>query len=102
MAQMPPMLEVLFTRSSKNEDFLWYSFHLKPRLFFSDYHFGLGLKPVLDDFQHDFAQMTGEADTSVSLANFRYVCLYRERSNLQLSPWDWRFSCSPDFVTDLC
>ena len=33
-------------------------------LFFSDYLFGLELKPVNGDFQHDFARMTDEADTS--------------------------------------
>ena len=37
-------------------------------LFFSKYLFGLGFKPVQDDFQHDFARMTDKADSSVVLA----------------------------------
>ena len=37
-------------------------------LFFSNDSFGLGSKPVQDDFQHDFARMTDEADSSVVLA----------------------------------
>ena len=35
----------------------------EPSLFFGNYHFGLGFKPVQDDFQHDFARMTNEADS---------------------------------------
>ena len=36
-------------------------------MFFSDYFFRLGFKPVQDDFQHDFTRMTNEADGSVVL-----------------------------------
>ena len=39
----------------------------EPSVFFSDYFSGLGFKPVQDDFQHDFARMTNEADGSVFL-----------------------------------
>ena len=36
--------------------------------FFSKYLFSFGFKPIQDDFQHDFARMTDEADSSVVLA----------------------------------
>ena len=61
----------------------------------------LGFKPIQDDFQHDFARMTDEADGSVVLAELQ-VALFRECVNQQLSPWCWPFSWSPDPVTDLC
>ena len=44
------------------------SFGSEPNLLFSNYLFSLGFKPVQDDFQHDFARMTDEADSSVVLA----------------------------------
>ena len=53
-----------------------------------------------DDFQHDFARMTDEADSSVVLAEL-YVALFRECNNQRLSPWGRPFSFSPDPVTDL-
>ena len=34
----------------------------EPSLFFSNYLFSLGFKPIQDDFQHDFARMTHEAN----------------------------------------
>ena len=37
-------------------------------LFFSNYLSGLALKPIQSNFQHDFAQMTDEADSSIVLA----------------------------------
>ena len=56
------MLEVLFTQDSKVEDlFCGASSGSEPSLFFSNYFFSLGLKPIQDDFQHDFARMTDEA-----------------------------------------
>ena len=59
------MLEVLFTKGSKVEDlFCGASSGSEPSLFFSNYFFSLGLKPVQDDFQHDFARMTDETDSS--------------------------------------
>ena len=61
----------------------------------------LGFKPIQDDFQHDFARMTDEADCSVVLAELQ-VALFRDCNNQRLSPWDRPFSCSPDPVTDLC
>ena len=60
-----------------------------------------GLKPIQDDFQHDFARMTDEADSSVVLAELQ-VALFRECNNQRLSPWGRLFSCSPDPITDLC
>ena len=54
-------------------------------MFFSDYFSGLGFKPVQDDFQHDFARMTNEADGSVFLTE-RYVALFRVYNNQRLSP----------------
>ena len=61
----------------------------------------LGFQPIQDDFQHDFARMTDEADSSVVLAELQVV-LFRECNNQRLSPWGRPFSCSPDSVTDLC
>ena len=68
--------EILNLIESVSEVFSSYS---EPSLFFSNYIFSLGFKPIQDDFQHDFARMTDEAD----------------------SPWDMLFFCSPDPVTDL-
>ena len=56
---------VLFTQGSKVEDlFCGASSGSEPSLFFSDYFFSSGFKPFQDDFQHDFAQITDEADSS--------------------------------------
>ena len=96
------MLEVLFTQNSKVEDlFCGASSGSEPSLFFSNYFFSLGFQPIQDDFQHDFARMTDEADSSVVLAELQ-VALFRECNNQRLSPWGRPFSCSPDSVTDLC
>ena len=73
MVQILLMLEVLFTWDSKVEDL----FCGEPSLFFSNYFFSLGFKPIQDDFQHDFARMTDEADSSVVLAELQ-VALFRE------------------------
>ena len=62
--------------------------------------FSLRFQPIQDDFQHDFARMTDEADSSVVLAELQ-VALFRECNNQRLSPWGRPFSCSPDSVTDL-
>ena len=65
MVQILLMLGVLFAQDSKVEDlFCGASFSL----FFSNWFFSLGFKPFQDDFQHDFARMTDEADSSVVLA----------------------------------
>ena len=96
------MLEVLFTQDSKVEDlFYGASSGPEPSLFFNNYFFSLGFKPIQDDFQHDFARMTGEADSSVVLAELQVV-LFRDCNNQQPSPWGGPFSCSPDPVTYLC
>ena len=101
MVQSQLMLEVLFTQDSKVEDlFCGASFSSEPSLFFSNYLFSLGFKPFQDDFQHDFARMTDEADSSVVLAELE-VALFRECNNQRLSPWGRPFSYSPDPVTDL-
>ena len=57
MVQILLMLEVLFTQDSKVEDlFCGASSGSKPSLFFSNYFFSLGFKPIQDAFQHDFAE----------------------------------------------
>ena len=95
------MLEVLFTQDSKVEDlFCGACSGSEPSLFFSNYFFSLGFKPIQDDFQHDFARMTDEADSSIVLAELQ-VALFRECYNQPLSLRGRPFSCSPDFVTDL-
>ena len=54
MVQSLLMLEVLFTQDSKVEDlFPGASSGSEPSLFFSNYFFSLGSKPIQDDFQHD-------------------------------------------------
>ena len=94
------MLEILFRQDSKVEDLLCgVPSGSEPSLFFNNYLFGLGFKPVQDDFQHDFALMTDEADSSVVLAEMQ-VALFRECNNQRLSPWGRPCSCSPDPVTD--
>ena len=60
---------LIFIQDSKVEDlFCGASYDSEPSLFFSNYLFSLGFKPILDVFKHDFAQMTDEADNSVVLA----------------------------------
>ena len=69
MVQILLMLEVFFTQDSKVEDlFCGAPSSSEPSLFFSKYLFSFKLKPIQDDFQHDFARMTNEADNSVVLA----------------------------------
>ena len=102
MVQILLILEVLFTQDSKVDDlFCGASSGSESSLFFSNYLISLRFKPIQDDFQHDFARMTDEADSSVVLAELQ-VSLFRECNNSRLSPWGRPFSCSPDSVTDLC
>ena len=69
MVQTLVMLGVLFTLDSKVEDLLCGApSGSEPGLFFGNYLFCLGFKPVQDDFQHDFARMNDAADSSVALA----------------------------------
>ena len=79
------MLEVLFTQDSKVEDlFCGASSGSEPSLFFSNYFFSLGFQPIQGDFQHAFARMTDEADSSVVLEELQ-VALFRECNNQRLS-----------------
>ena len=76
MVQILLMLELLFTQDSKVKDlFCGASSGSEPSPFFSNYFFSLGFKPIQDDFQHDFARMTGGADSSVVLAELQAVFL---------------------------
>ena len=76
MVQILLMLEVLFTQNSKVADlFCGASSGSEPSLFFSNYFFSLGFQPIQDDFQHDFARMTDEADSSVVLAELQVALL---------------------------
>ena len=62
------MFEILFTPDAKMENlFCGAPSSSDSSVFFSDYFFCLGFKPVQDVFQHDFAGMTNEADGSVIL-----------------------------------
>ena len=99
MVQILLMLEVLFTQDSKVL-FCGASSGSEPSLFFSNYFFSLGFKPIQDDFQHDFARVTDEADSSVVLAELQ-VALFSECNNQRLSPWGRPVSCSPDPVTSI-
>ena len=81
------MLAVLFPQDSKVDDlFCGASSSFEHSLFFSNYFLSLGFKPIQDDFQHDFARMTDEADSSVVLAELQ-VALFVECNNQPLSPW---------------
>ena len=66
MLQILPMLEVHFTQNSKVEDlFCGASSGSDPsEPSFINCFFSLGYKPIQDDFQHDFARMTDDADRS--------------------------------------
>ena len=78
MVQILLMLEVLFTQDSMVEElFCGVSSGSEPGLLFSNYFFSLGFKPIQDDFQHDFARMTDEADSSVVLAELQVALLGR-------------------------
>ena len=102
MVQILLMLEVLFTYDSKAADlFCGASSGSELSLFFSSYFFSLGFKPIQDDFQHDFARMTDEADSSVVLTELQ-LALFRECDNQRLSPLGRSFSWSHDPVTYLC
>ena len=86
MVQILLMLELLFTQNSKVKDrFCGASSDSEPSLFFSNYFFSLGFKPIQDAFQHDFARMTDKADSSVFLAELQ-VALFRKSNNQRLSP----------------
>ena len=81
MVQILLMLEVLSTQGSKVEDlFCGASSGAEPSMFFSNYFFSLGFKPIQDDFKHDFARMTDEAYISVVLAKLQ-VPLLKECNN---------------------
>ena len=68
------MVQILFTQDSKVEDlFCGASSDSEPSLFFSNYLFSLGFKPIQDDFQHDFARMTDKADTSGRAASCPFL-----------------------------
>ena len=78
MLQIQLMLEV---QDSKVEDlFCCVSSGSEPSLFFSNYFFSLRLKPIQNDFQHEFARMTDEADRSVVLIELK-VALFGECYN---------------------
>ena len=65
IVQVLPMLEVPFQQNSKVEDlFGGASSGSELSFSFSNYFFSLGFKPIQDDFQHDFARRTDEADKS--------------------------------------
>ena len=72
MVQILLMLMVLLTQDSMVDDLLCgASSGSEPILFFSNYFFSLGFKPIQDDFQHDFDRMTDEPDSSVILAELQ-------------------------------
>ena len=81
MVQILLMLEVIFTQDSKVEDmFCGASSGSEPKLFFSNYFFSLGFKPIQDDFHHDFVRKTDEVGCSVVLAALQ-AALCRECNN---------------------
>ena len=55
MVQILLMLKILYIQDFKVRDlFCGAPSGSEPSLFFSNYHFGFGFKPIQDDFQHDF------------------------------------------------
>ena len=84
MVQILLLMEVLFTQYSKVKDlFCGASSGSEPSLFFSNYFFSSGFKLIQDHFQHEFARMTDEADSSVVLAELQDA-LFRECNNQRL------------------
>ena len=68
MVQILLMRRCFFIQNSKVVDLFCGALSgSEPSLFFSNYLFGLGFKLIQDDFQHDFARMTDEADSSAVL-----------------------------------
>ena len=66
------MLVVFFTLNSKVEDlFCGASSGSESSMFFSNYFFSFGFKPIQDYFQHDLARMSDEADNSEFLAELQ-------------------------------
>ena len=65
MVQILLMLKVLLTQESNVEDLFCGASSGSDQ---SNYLFGLEFKPIQDNFQHDFARVTDEADGSVVLA----------------------------------
>ena len=56
MVQILLVLVVLLTQDSEVEDlFCGASSGSEPSLFFNNYFFSLGFKPIQDNFQYDFA-----------------------------------------------
>ena len=53
MVKILLMLEILFTQDSKINLLIGAPFGSERSLFFSNYLFGVGFKPVQDDFQYD-------------------------------------------------
>ena len=69
MVQILLMFQVLYTQDSKVEYLFCGALSgCEPSLFFSNFLFSLGFKPIQDDLQHGFAPMTDEAYSSVVLA----------------------------------
>ena len=67
MVQILWMLVILITQDYEVKDlFCGASSSSEPSLIFSNYLFGLWFGPIQDDFQHDVARVTDEADGSVS------------------------------------
>ena len=76
MVQILLMLVVLTTQDSKVKNlFCGASSGSEPSLFFSNYFFSLGFKPFQEDFQHEFARMTDEVDSTVVLAELQVAFL---------------------------
>ena len=76
------LLEILFTQDSRVEDlFCGAPSSSEPSLLFSNHLFGF--KPIQDVFQHDFARMADDADSSVVLAELGF---FWECNNQRLSP----------------
>ena len=70
MVQILLMLEILCTQDIRLKNlFCGVSPGSEPSLFFCNYFFSLWFKP----FQHDFARMTDEADSSVVLAELQFA-----------------------------
>ena len=63
MVQILLLLEVLFTQNNLRSKICPLVLP-EPSLFFSRYLSDMGFKPVQDDFQHNFARMTDEADNN--------------------------------------
>ena len=100
MVEVLLVLEIFLSQNALVEDLLCRTPSCSEAyLFFGDDLLLLLLQSVQYDLQHDFAWVTDKADRSVVLAPLK-VAFLGKCDDQGLGPWDWPFSCLPNFVAD--